>query len=80
MALANLNILMPVTMESVVALAVGVSSRANDPGTSTGRPLMIILGNSWNRNLEALSQLDTCLNSHEHVPNIGLQSPLFYGA
>lgn len=80
MALANLNILMPVTMDSVVALAVGVSSRVNDPGTSTDRLLMKILGHSWNRNLEALSQLDTCLNSHELVPNIGLQSPLFYGA
>lgn len=33
-ALANLNILMPVTMDSVVALAVGVSSRMCSPYTS----------------------------------------------
>lgn len=78
-ALANLNILMPVTMDSIVALTVGVSSPTCDPHTTLDQSLTSV-GNSWNRNFKAISQLDSCLNSYLHVPNIGVQSLFFHGA
>jgi hypothetical protein len=52
-ALANLNILMPVNMDSVVALAVGVGTLIDGPNTSADLSLMNA-GNSWNRNIEAV--------------------------
>jgi hypothetical protein len=70
-ALANLNLLMPVTMESVVALTVGVSSRMCSSHTSLEQSLTSA-GNSWDRNFKAISQLDSCVNSYSHVPNLGL--------
>ena len=53
-ALANLNILMPVNMDSVVALAVGVSTPVNNLDTSSAQSLMNA-GNSRNRNIQTIS-------------------------
>lgn len=77
-ALANLNLLMPVNMDSVVALAVGVSIATPSPCVKPEQ--LMNTGDSWNRNLKTISQLDPCLNSNSHVPDIRVQPPLFHGA
>lgn len=77
-ALASLNLLMPITLESVVALALGVSrSRCSPvPWSPVANPR---LGHSRNRDLEAIRRLDLCLHCGPNVSKLGLQSSFING-
>ena len=41
---------------------------------------LTFVGNARNRDFQAISWLDPRFNGHQHVPNVGLSPPVFYGA
>jgi hypothetical protein len=78
-ALANLNILMPATQESIKALAVGVSLLPSS-GFSRTSSILIKTGYARTGDLETICRLDPSVNSHAFMPNTWISPILINGA
>lgn len=73
-ALANLNILMPATEESIKALAVGVSLLPPSESCHSS-PILTKTGYARTRDLQTIRRLDPSINSHAFMSNTRI-SPL----
>jgi hypothetical protein len=78
-ALANLNILMPATQESIKALAVGVSLLPSSEFSRTSS-ILIKTGYARTGDLETVCRLDPSVNSHAFMPNTWISPLLINGA
>jgi hypothetical protein len=81
-ALANLNILMPATLESIMALTIGVSTPS--PVCLLDIPrrdsLLTNKGYACTRDFQTIGWLDASIDSHESVPNTRISSRYINGA
>lgn len=77
-ALANLNILMPATQESIMALAVGVSFFSLY--SVFRRETHQSIGHACARDLQAISGLEPSFHGHASVSDVGIPSHELHGA